>query len=297
MNRKVVLITGASGFIGKQLTAHLRRRKWTVIGTVRTRKYEELCKSEATNKLMYLPYDIGETHPAKLGLSAFDAVIHLAHDFSEHMSHTNALAAKHLAEHAKVCGVEKQIYLSSYSARPSAVSSYGRSKYEAEKLVAEYASILRPGLVVGSDGLYKKIAGFVKKHSIVPQIGVTDKTMPLIDVDDLCRVIEVILEQQEMVAHTVYQPSLVSYKTLVKALSTAMHKHRMIIPFPIALIMFGIKTIKLLGIRPPITADNVSAFVHNQKQQLTNDWSLYDRYIKEKDIQSLCNKYYSDHSQ
>ena len=69
-----------------------------------------------------------------------------------------------LLDEAKARGVGRIVFLSSQSAHEDAVSAYGRTKLEAERLIRDSGvahAILRPGLVFGpgADGAVRTDAG------------------------------------------------------------------------------------------------------------------------------------------
>jgi len=171
-----VLVTGATGFVGRRLCERMLVDGWQVRGTLRTSK-------DATS----LPAGVDAVQIQSIGhdtnwssaMSGIDTVVHLAarvhvmHDTAsdplEAFREVNAHGTERLARMAADCSVRRFIYLSSvkvngegnnvpYTERdtPSPEDPYSVSKWEAEQALQRVAAetglevgILRPPLVYG----------------------------------------------------------------------------------------------------------------------------------------------------
>ena len=99
---------------------------------------------------------------------------------------------------AAAAGVRRQILMSSISARPDAVSEYGRTKLaEEEYFIRNNHTIVRPGTVLGKGGLFGKIAGVMQSFPVLPLLDGGRARMTVIGVHDLCRALEAILQIHE----------------------------------------------------------------------------------------------------
>jgi nucleoside-diphosphate-sugar epimerase len=176
MRESRVLVTGATGFVGKALCKKLLADGWPVVGTYRT-AYSE-------NKI---PAGIKKTRVKSIGpntdwqeaLNGIDTVIHLAArvhlledaatDEITEYRRVNVAGTNHLAQTAAFMGVRRFIYMSSVKVYgeentvvytendiPMPTTPYAISKYEAEQLLQEINDktdlevvVLRPPLVYG----------------------------------------------------------------------------------------------------------------------------------------------------
>lgn len=176
MKESRVLVTGATGFVGKALCKKLLTGGWPVVGTYRT-----------DCSVKKLPVGIEKAWIKSIGpntdwqeaLNGIDTVIHLAarvHVFGNTAAdaiteyrRVNVAGTSHLAQTAASMGVRRFIYISSvkvygegnavvYTERdsPMPTTPYGISKYEAEQLLQEIIDktdlevvVLRPPLVYG----------------------------------------------------------------------------------------------------------------------------------------------------
>ena len=173
----VILVTGASGFVGTALCAALIKGGWIVRGIVRNMKNaEKICNYEIVQV-----GDIGNINDWDALLDGVDVVVHLAGrvhlmqdealDPLTEYRKINALATAVLARAAAKHRVGKFIYLSTIKVNgeetslgksftaddvPNPKDPYGVSKLEAEKSLMDISrldglgvTIIRPPLVYG----------------------------------------------------------------------------------------------------------------------------------------------------
>ena len=121
MNKPVVGITGANGFIGNAIRRTLQENDYPVIGLVRTPKAGERY------------FDLAKKPDQHL-LNGIDILIHAAYDQSDRsLQGINFTGSKQLFAFAQQCGVQKIIFISSIAAHPAITSVYGKTKSEIEK--------------------------------------------------------------------------------------------------------------------------------------------------------------------
>lgn len=170
-----VLVTGANGFVGRQLCAELIRREYRVKAAVRTP--DALDAVEQTAVVGQIDGRTDWTH----ALGGVDVVIHLAarvHVMKEvaadplaEFRKVNVQGTEHLARQAASAGVKRLVYVSSIKVNgeettgrlsyteqdePMPQDSYGVSKWEAEQVLYRVAAetgleivVVRPPLVYG----------------------------------------------------------------------------------------------------------------------------------------------------
>jgi nucleoside-diphosphate-sugar epimerase len=162
-----VLITGATGFLGRVLTPALTEAGYTVRAATRT---PQIVPEAAEGVIVG---DLRVSTNLSAALAGVDAVVHLAGlenvppgaDEAAYRGN-NLVSTQRLAESAARAGVGRFVFLSSVRAQsgpsspvtvtealpPAPVDAYGRSKLEAEQSIAASgvpAVILRPVLVHG----------------------------------------------------------------------------------------------------------------------------------------------------
>lgn len=168
MKTKRVLVTGASGFVGRPLVAALLRAGYAVRAVTRRQvsfpdSVEAVTVTDFINSIDWNPI-----------LRGVDIVVHLAglvHDripdtaYSE-FDQVNWIATQRLANAAKEAGIERFIYISSVRAQvgayaeqtvreqdePHPTNQYGRSKLAAEQAIQASGvpfTIFRPVVIYG----------------------------------------------------------------------------------------------------------------------------------------------------
>jgi UDP-glucose 4-epimerase len=170
-HRPVVLVTGASGFVGRHVSPALARQGWTVRRAVRT-------PSGGDDEVV--TETIGPTTEWQAALTGVDAVVHLAarvhHQHEEHAvelyRHVNIEGTLHLARCAAKAGVRQFIFVSTVLVHGRSNNGrapfreddaltprglYGMSKAAAEAGLKNLAqgvdmgvTVIRPPLVYGA---------------------------------------------------------------------------------------------------------------------------------------------------
>lgn len=274
-----VLVTGASGFVGRHMVSELQRRSIKVRATVRT-------------------YDIGALPASSLelvglsgsGFAAADwadavsgcrAVIHLAaraHVVRD--THADPAAAFHLAnvdfacacaEAAASAGIERFIFMSSVGvhggasgARPFHAGSdlaphtpYARSKADAERALATVVlgsgmalTVIRPPLVYGpgAPGNFGALMRAVERGWPLPLGAVTGNRRSFVAIDNLVDLIVTCLDHPGAAnqAFLVSDGEDLSTADLLHRLGTAMGRPARLLPVPVRALALGAK---LLGKR------------------------------------------------
>ncbi len=178
-----VLITGANGFIAKNIARVLKETGFSIIGTSRhpvfVPEYDEIIRGVLGEPLK----DVFENHK-------IDVVVHCAYDKDDIDNDNNAEGTLIWAEQAEKSEVGLQIFMSSISADSDALSPYGQKKYEVEKwFITHNQLVFRLGLVVGNGGLFGRIVATVKKSPLIPLIDKGKTLMYLSDIDTISQVV------------------------------------------------------------------------------------------------------------
>jgi nucleoside-diphosphate-sugar epimerase len=202
-----VLVTGASGFIGRRLASALARRGDRVVCLVRP--------TSDVRPLQALPIEFVQGDlglPDSLGRAAAgaDRVFHLAGTIQAAdeaaFDSANVLGTRNLVEACLRAPARpgRFIFVSSIAAagpspavnplteadEPRPVSAYGRSKLAAERLVLEAGAampvtIVRPPNVLGPGSKELEAAARLLRWGLTPSFGSAGTRTSLIDVDDL----------------------------------------------------------------------------------------------------------------
>lgn len=254
-----VLVTGASGFIGRPLTAALAQAGYAVRAAARERRGLSF---PSAVELVALP-DLTQSADWHGLLAGIDAVVHLAaiahvgRDIPDATyDRVNHLATAELACTAAAVGVRRFVFISSTRAQagadadhplteadePQPTDPYGRSKLAAEAAVrasgVPYA-ILRPALVYGP-GAKGNLASLMRLAALplpLPFAAFANKRS-LLALDNLTAAVLFALEDARAVNETflVADPKAVTVAELVSMLSAASGRKPWLVPMPARLL-------------------------------------------------------------
>lgn len=266
-----VLITGASGFIGKALCKKMLKRSWRVRGTIRSTKIINNLPSGVN------PVFIGSIGPKTdwgKATANIEVVVHLAaHSDDKRNDFKNSLAAyryinvdgtKCLARAAAANGIKRFVHLSTVKVHGEGRATpynevdihqpqdaYSISKWEAEKILGKIAEetgieivIIRSPLVYGPDvkANFLYLLELVERGVPLPLASVNNQRS-LVYLDNLVDAIVTCVSHPRAAGNTylVSDGEDVSTPELIRRISFVLGKPARLFPFPsVMLKMAGI---------------------------------------------------------
>lgn len=171
-----ILLTGATGFVGKALGEELSSRGHVVRAFVR-RKSEH--KIPATTGWEIARGDILDTHACLRAVDGCDAVVHLVGIRRENPQTGTTYEAMHteatfgIADAAGRARVGRFVYMSALGAREDATSRYQRTKWESEEIVRRSGmrwTIFRPSVIFGEGDEFHALLADLVQRPVVPII-------------------------------------------------------------------------------------------------------------------------------
>ncbi len=254
--RRSVLVTGCSGFIGRALAEQLLTEGWYVIGAARTDP------KIANASFEYRRLDLCEEPLSPLLFDGVDAFIHaalIAQSAKRDAVADNVNAAMRLLEAARSQKVTKGIYLSSMAASENALSDYGKQKFAIEALFSASGYMnVRPGLVIGDGGLFRSLARSLKARRIVPLIDGGRQALETIFLDDCVEILSYNLSvprQDGTFAITSNAPIL--FREFYTELAQCLSVEPLFIPVPFQLADYSLAAAEWLRVTLPINRDNL----------------------------------------
>jgi nucleoside-diphosphate-sugar epimerase len=248
-----IFITGMGGFLGRSLAGHLKARGHHVSGS--TRREMELGH----------PFD-------STVFEQQDSVIHCAHDFTPGAHPYNVAGTKAWMMTAAQLGVPHQIFLSSYSARADAASEYGRTKHEIERLFLDSGyAVLRPGLVTGAGGLYRRQRKLLLRSPVVPMLGAGTQPVATVSLEHFLAAATLVLEERHAGAFNLFYEPMPTYRQFVSGVRQG--KRTLFLQVPIGLALTLASLAEWLHLPLPFKPGQIRALKENQTSPWRSDLS------------------------
>jgi len=255
----LVLITGATGFVGSHLTSELLRQGHRVRVIVRDPRAFSLQGAEVVKGDVTVPQSLANS------CSGVDTVVHLVAVIRERGRETfreiNYQGTVNILNASKNAGVKRFIYLSALGATDNPAYKYARSKWEAEEAVKSSGLnriIIRPSLIYGKGfGFFNRMvqALRISPPFMAPVPGTGSALFQPIAVEDVINCILRAIEDDGF-GQGVYEvggPHHVSYAAMVDTLLGVLGQRRVRVPVPLALMKIVAPLMGLVLRDPPVT--------------------------------------------
>ena len=221
-----VLVTGATGFVGKRLVPELVERGMRV--KAMTRRPEDYTgPGEAVRG------DVSEIETLDEPLAGVDVAVYLVHSLDDRdFEKKDAASAVNFGRAAKAAGVRQIIYLGGLGRDGDDLSAHLRSRREVEHLLGEGGvpvTVLRAAIVVGKGGISWEITQQLVKNlpaMIVPKWAKT-MTQP-IGVDDVIRYLAGVIDHPDAIGRVleIGGPEPLSYLQMLEQAAEVMTGRR-----------------------------------------------------------------------
>ena len=238
-----IAVTGATGFIGRHVVAHLRSRGDDVIEVGRPLQRAAISTAIAgAETVVHLAGVVSASRDADyiaVNVDATAAVAEAARECEARLVHISSLAA---AGPAGPQAPRRE------ADPPAPMTAYGRSKLEGERVVAAITglrwTVLRPGVVYGpGDRALLPLFVFASR-GVLPNIGRASAAYTFVYVTDVVRAIAAAVDRGAsgdvlFVGHA----TPVTTRALLEGVRKAVGRGAMIVPVPLAVL----KLVALLG--------------------------------------------------
>jgi len=209
----MILVTGATGFIGDNLTKTLIEKGYAVSVLVR-RPY---------NNIKTFIGDLNNKEVLDNATKNIDTIIHLAGISKGNVFEVNSKGTKNLVDAAVKNKVKRFIFISSYDVVKN--TKYGKSKLKAENFIKNSGLnyiIFRPTVVYGRGNKkdIDKLIDLIKKFPLIPIPGKGNvKLQPLLLDDLIDLIIQGIKSKKKNKEYFVAGPEAISFNEIVNVIS------------------------------------------------------------------------------
>lgn len=267
----MILVTGASGFVGSHVMARLASEGEQPRGLVRN---IEQARRRLPAGVALVAGDT--TRPATLeaAVADVDTIIHCAFVTADRKQGpgvnyyaTNVEGTANLVAAAKRAGVKRIVVGGGLGTKPASPGSYMEGRFLADEEVRKSGlgwSILGPSIQFGSgSAFFMGLAGLIRQAPVVPMIGDGKRTFQPIWVEDVATcLLKMAREPERYDSRTidVGGPEVYTYAQILDMLMETMGKRKIKVPGPMPLAALGAAVMEALLPKPPITRAAISLF-------------------------------------
>lgn len=248
--KRTVAISGANGFIGSYLAAEFRRRGWGVAGLIRRPSGND-ARFDSVHE-----YSIESGFRADQDFNA-DAVIHCAFDMRGDARALDPSANIRAAANLRRCAGQF-VFISSMSAHEGAYSRYGKSKFAVEQSLDPARTLtVRPGFVVGPGGGFRRLAQTIARSPILPAPYGGRLPIQTVWIGDLTHAVADLTEAGATGLFAAGERDSRTVESFYTQVATWLGGRTRLLPLPGAPVLWAARLCETIGLRLPITSDNV----------------------------------------
>lgn len=256
----MILVTGATGYVGRRIVQRLVEDGESVRCLVRSTSDRKIVESLGVETCAGDVTDLSSLRPACEGI---ESVVHTVAIIREKGKATfdavNHLGTKNVVEASSEAGVGRMVHLSAIGAGPDTRYPYLNSKWRAEQAVKESGLtnvILRFSIIFGpGDEFINALAAAVKLGPVTPIIGSGKTAFQPIHVEDAAKCVALALKNEKLIGQAleVGGPDRLSYREIVDLIIRSLGARRIKIRVPISVMKLVAPLLGRMVPHPPIT--------------------------------------------
>jgi len=266
-----VFVTGATGFVGREILRQLQAAGHEVRILARKHSSSPVREISSQDKIEVHYGNVLDANSLKGSLDGIDAVVHLVGIISEIGANTfeniHTRGTENMVNVARGSDVKRFVQMSALGVRRDAVSRYHKSKWAAEEIVRGSGldfTIFRPSIIYGrGDQFVNLFARLSRRSPILPVMGRGEGTLQPIRVEDVAQCFVKSLTEPRSIGQTydLCGPDILTMPEILKTicLVTGRKRFQVHIPLPIAngLAAFLEYIFPLLRKPPPLNRDQL----------------------------------------
>ncbi|HML21690.1 MAG TPA: NAD-dependent epimerase/dehydratase family protein [Aggregatilinea sp.] len=280
----MILITGATGLVGRYLVSQLAQEGWPVRVLTEQRRAGRLGHLGWPDSVQIVHGDLADTDSLHQALQGVHSVFHLASaqwwGRRRDLERVDVQGTRNLVAVARSARIGRIYFLSQLGAEPSSAYLLMRVKGQVEGLVRNSGipyTILRCGLIFGpEDRFVNGIAMLLRSNPVVFfQPGKGESLLHPLYVKDLVAALEHSLQSIDLVDQTIEigGAEYVSYHEMVRTVMRVSGAHRIILPVPPHTLRVMTNMVNRVVPRWPMTPQWFDILAGNRTAKLGN---LYD---------------------
>jgi nucleoside-diphosphate-sugar epimerase len=258
-----ILVTGAAGFIGKDVVRRLLKNGWRVKAMSRRAGSTSF---EFNERLELVRADMRDECSLRQAVAGVAVVVHLAAANSDEpeSDDVNVRGAERLVKMCQTEGCGRILNISTQSAEIAQKGKYARTKSAAEKVFHNsglQVTTLRPSVVYGEEesGVFGAVVTFVRRLPVVPVLGDGCWHSAPVYVGDVSKAIISCIENDNTIGkiYFVGGPEAINFDTLIDRICFALGVRRRKLHIPFGLSLWVARILVSLWPKCPITVSNV----------------------------------------
>jgi uncharacterized protein YbjT (DUF2867 family) len=260
----MILVTGASGYVGNNLVRRLIQAEKPVRAMVRSRAKAEARLADVRDRVEIVTGDVTRRDTLAPALDGVDAVVHLVAVAIEKGAQTYERVITqgtiNVVDAAKAAGVRRFINMSQYGADSQAPFRFLASKGRAQDYVAASGlewSALRPSVIWGPQDEFANVQARLIKLTplLFPVVGDGQARFQPVWVGDVVEVILRCLDDPGTIGkeYELGGPEVLTYEEIVRRVLRALHTRRLTVKVPVPLLRPVVKLMEIALPNPPVT--------------------------------------------
>ena len=297
---KRILLTGATGYIGRYVLKELLKKKFKVTCFLRKGTHISF---EVPSSVKIIKGDLLDKKSLDSATKDSDAVIHLAAAVritSKKINYdVNVTGTRNLIKECKKNKIKRIIYISSVSVIRKRKGIYGKTKYMAEQLIKKSGmtyTIFRPTMIYGPEGQgINNIINYIKLFPLfIPLVGLGKYTRQPVSVEDTAKVIVMALDKKSTYnkIYPLAGSDIITFRNLVKMIAKEMRIRKILIPIPRFFCFIMASIFEKVMKKPPFTREHIRSLSEDTRMDISE--LIKDTGFKpiklERGIKSLISK-------
>ena len=276
---RTIVITGATGLLGRACCRYFSARGWKVRAVVRRPDAARDLAPHATGGIYR--GELPDTLDERAFIGAPSAVVHGAYATEardlKRAAAINVDGTRAVRALASAHAAGRFVFVSSIVATPDAESFYARSKRQIEATLDRDRDLaLRPGFIIGRGGLFARLSDAIRARPLVPLLYGGRQELQTVWLEDVCTAIERALERELTGVLHVAHPDPVPIRRFYEAIASLVDRRCRFVRLPAGPLLIALRSAERLGVALPISSENVLGLKHLRAVDLGPDLRRLD---------------------
>ena len=279
--KKTILVTGASGFVGRNLVPYLLDKGYSVIALDKAK-----IDRDRNSRLKVITADLSKPGKWQEQIKDADILVHLAAQISSKnpgdFDKNNVAATVNLVDALKNSQVKKIIHFSSAAVTSIRKDKYASTKETQEKLIKKSGKnyvMLRPSMMYGptDDKNIGWLIRMIKKYPVIPLPGGGNFGRQPVYIGDVCQIVgKLITGRYPKKIYEIHGNEYVTMKQMVKVIIRAEKLKKVVMPIPNSWLFWTFFIGERVLPNPKFTSDQILSLTSGEKFKGDKWWKVFN---------------------